>query len=82
MTIRKRIPDPQTGERKWGTSVEIVDAKEPVSQIVLADGTVARLKLVVLEALVMDEPGPDGKPAYTFNTQLVANIHLPEASDE
>jgi hypothetical protein len=82
MTIRKRVPDPQTGTPKWGTSVEIVDAKEPISQFVLADGTVARLKLVVLEAFLMDEPGPDSKPAYTFNTQLVANIHPPEATDE
>ena len=82
MTIRRSFVDPQTGQQKWGTSIEIADAREPVTQIVLADGAVARLKLVVLEVLLMDEPGADGKPAYNFNTQLVANIHQPEDSGE
>ena len=78
MTIRKRILVPNIDEPKWGTSIEITDAREPVSQITLADGAVARLKLVVLEVLLLDDPGPDGKPSYHFNTQLVANIHHPE----
>ena len=78
MPTRKRLPDPQTGELKWGTTVEIAEAREPVTQIVLENGVVARLKLAVLEVVRMDDPGPDGRSNYNFNTQLIVNIHHPE----
>lgn len=80
MSTRRKILDPQTGEPKWGTTVEIAEAREPVARIVLENGVVARLKLAVLEVVRMDDSGPDGAPSYNFNTQVIANIHHPEDS--
>jgi len=55
--------------------IDIVEASEPVTQLSLADGTVARIRLVISEVVRLDEPGPDGNPNYNFNAQLVTNVH-------
>ena len=44
----------------------------------LEDGTMIRLKVSVLEIMLMDDPGPDGKPHYDINATLAANIAPPE----
>ena len=44
----------------------------------LEDGTRIRLKVSVLEIMLMDDPNPDGKPRYDINATLAANIATPE----
>jgi hypothetical protein len=78
MSIRKAIVNQETGEKQTGTVLEIVDAKEPTTQVTLEDGTIIRFRMTVAEILRLDEPGPDGKPAYQFNTQVTTIIHHPE----
>ena len=80
MKIRTSIPHPQTGKPQPGTVVDITEASEPVTQIKLANGTVARIRLVISEVVRLDEPGPDGKPNYHFNAQLATNLHHAEES--
>lgn len=78
MKIRKRIVDPATNKAQNGTVVEVTEAYEPTARITLEDGTVVRMRVVFLEAVRLDEPGPDGKTAYTFTANLATNIDLAE----
>ena len=80
--IRKNVPHPETGKPQPGTVVDVVEAKEPTTHLKLADGTIIRLRLVIVEAVRLDDPGPDGKTAYNFTTQMVVKIHHPEESIE
>lgn len=77
MAYRKTRPHPQTGQQQKGTVLEIVDSTEPVTRLKLEDGTLVRLKISVVEIMLMDDPGPDGKPAYELNANLAANFVSP-----
>ena len=72
MSYRKTRPHPQTGEQQNGTVLEIVESSEPVMRLKLEDGTLVRLKMSVVEIILMDDPGPNGKPAYEVNANLAA----------
>ncbi len=76
--IRKSVVDPTTNEARSGTVVEVAEAHEPTARITLKDGTVIRIRLVFLEAIRLDDPGPDGKTAYSFNANLATTIDLAE----
>ena len=76
--IRKSVVDPTTNEARSGTVVEVAEAHEPTARITLEDGTVIRIRLVFLEAIRLDDPGPDGKTAYSFNANLATTIDLAE----
>ena len=78
MSYRKTRSHPLTGEQQKGTVLEIVDSTEPVTRLKLEDGTLVRLKISVVEIMLMDDPGPDGKPAYELNASLSANFVPPE----
>ena len=77
MSYRKTRPHPQTGEKQSGTVLEVVESSEPLIRLKLEDGTLVRLKVSVLEIMLMDNPGPDGKPHYDINASLAANIIPP-----
>ena len=77
MSYRKTRPHPQTGEQQSGTILEIVESSEPLTRLKLEDGTLVQLKVSVLEIILMDDPGPDGKPRYDINASLAANIVPP-----
>ena len=57
--------------------MEIVESSEPLIRLKLEDGTLVRLKVSVLEIMLMDDPGPDGKQAYDINASLAANVVPP-----
>ena len=78
MEIRKSVVNPQTQEVQHGTVVEFVEAYEPMTRITLTDGTIVRMRLVFLEAIRLDEPGPDGKTAYSFNANISTTTDLAE----
>ena len=77
MSYRKTRPHPQTGEQQSGTVLEIVESSEPLTRLKLEDGTLVRLKVSVLEIILMDDPGTDGKAHYDINASLAANIIPP-----
>lgn len=64
-----------TGEESEGTLMEIVEAKEPFSRIVLANGTEIEAKMVTSQVVLLDNPGPDGKPQYNITSHMIMNIH-------
>ena len=76
--MRRSVPDPVTGETRHGTVVDIVNTRNPMSHFTLEDGTTLQVQLVVFEVVKVDEPGSNGNPAYTMNSQLVVNARRPE----
>lgn len=78
MAIRKKLRDEETGEDVLGTVVEVVEAKERYSRVMLEDGTLIRVRPIVIEVVRLDKTTDDGKPTYKIEGQLVLNIHPPE----
>ena len=78
MAYRRTRSHPQTKKQQSGTVLEIVESSEPLMRLKLEDGTLIRLKVSVLEIMLMDDPGQDGKPAYDLNVNVAANIVPPE----
>ena len=78
MAFRKSAPHPQTGEPQNGTVLDILEASEPTIRLRLEDGTLVRIKVSVHEVMRMDEPGSDGKPAFSVNANLTATFVPPE----
>ena len=64
-----------TGEESEGTLMEIVETKEPFTRIVLANGTEIEARIVTAQVIMLDEPGPDGKPQYNITSQIIMNVH-------
>lgn len=55
--------------------VEVVSAKETWSEYQLADGTVLRLKPIVIEvSRVPDAQTSDGDPVYNMKSTLITDI--------
>jgi len=54
---------------KEGTEVEIIESKEPWSEITLSDGTIFRMKQTVVQVIRLDnEFDPEGNPIYVTRT--------------
>ena len=54
------------------TELDVVSAKEAWSEYRLADGTILRIKPVVISISRMDETRtPDGQPVYTMRSTLI-----------
>ena len=68
-------------EKKLGESVKIIKQDEPWSEYSLEDGTIIRIKQTMLQIVKLDEPGPDGRPAYVIQTQP-NTIILPKVENE
>jgi hypothetical protein len=63
------------------TEVEVVDSKERWSEYRLADGTMMRIKSVVIA--VFRENGQqtqDGEPIYNMKSTLITDIRAPAAA--
>lgn len=82
-TIRKKIRDEETGEEVVGTVLDVVESRETYSRILLEDGTLIRVRPVIVEVVRIERMSEDGKPAYKIDGQLVMSVHPPEEqSDE
>ncbi len=67
-----RTDSPQT------TEVEVLDAKERWSEYRLADGTMMRVKSVVIAVFREDdEKSPDGEPVYSMKSTLITDVRAP-----
>ena len=78
VTIRKKLRDDETGEEVLGTVVEVVESKESSSRILLEDGTLLRLRPVIVEVIRIEATSDEGNPTYKIDGQLVLSIHPPE----
>lgn len=77
MAIRKKLRDEETGQEVVGTVVEVVESKESYSRILLEDGTLIRVRPVIVEVVRIDSTS-DGKPTFKIDGHLVMSIHPPE----
>jgi hypothetical protein len=67
------------------TEVDVVEAKETWSEYRLADGTVLRIKPIMISVSRVGEPqSPDEEPVYSMKSTLVTDVraaHRPLAAD-
>ena len=67
------------------TEVDVVEAKEAWSEYRLADGTVLRIKpIMIAVSRVGDARTPDGDPVYNMKSTLVTDIRAgrqPQAAE-
>ncbi len=66
------------GKQFTGESVEIESSSEPFAQIVLADGTKVKVKLILLDAIRLDTHNDQGDPVYQFQFQQIIGIVAPD----
>lgn len=81
VAIRKKFRD-DAGKVVSGTLVEVTDARETYSRISLEDGTVIRVRPVIVEVVRLDEKDEHGQPTYKIDGQLVVSIHHPTDQSE
>jgi hypothetical protein len=66
------------GRQVPGEPVEFESSSEPFAQYKLADGTVAKVKVVLLEAVrVEGEYNNNGDPIYLFQFQQIIGVMVP-----
>ena len=80
MAKRKRINHPQTGQLVDGELVGIGEIRETPVFVTLADGTVLRLRIDIVEAIRISEAWDnDGNPMYQVrNAVQVMVLESPE----
>ena len=62
------------------TEIEMLEAKERWSEYRLADGTILRLKPVMIAIFRADgQYTPDGEPVYNMKSTLIADVRAPSA---
>jgi hypothetical protein len=63
------------------TEVEVLEAKECWSEYRLADGTVLRVKPIMIAVTRVDDAeGIDGEPVYNMKSTLVTDVRSPKAT--
>ena len=68
---------------KGSTEVEVLEAKEAWSEYRLADGTVLRVKpIMIAVSRVNDAEGVDGEPVYNMKSTLVTDVRGAKKSPE
>jgi hypothetical protein len=62
------------------TEVEMLEAKERWSEYRLADGTILRLKPVMIAIFRAEgQYTQDGEPVYNMKSTLITDVRVPEA---
>lgn len=62
-----------------GQSVDFAPTAEPFSQYTLLDGTVVRVKTVLIDAVRLNTYSDNGEPVYQFQFQQVLAINAPDS---
>lgn len=79
---RKKMPSKNTyvfnGKPVTGESVGIESSNEPWAQYVLADGTAVKVKIVLLDAVRLDEFNETNDPIYQFQFQQIIGVVAPD----
>lgn len=70
---------PHNGALRDAELVDMMETKEPWSEVSLADGSLVRSKVVVSEVWkVTGEYDPNGDPVYVVKAQIVTSTVAPE----
>ena len=76
---RSKLPVPGTGEMKDAEMIDIMETKEPWSEVTLGDGSVVRNKVVISEVWrIVGEYNPEGDPLYVVKAQVITNTIAPD----
>ena len=63
------------------TEIEMLEAKERWSEYRLADGTILRLKPVMIAIFRADgQTTPEGEPVYNMKSTLITDVRAPAVS--
>ncbi len=75
MSKHKRKVRMESGDSVEGTVVNIVESTERFTDIKLEDGTILKAKVVVVEAVRVDDQWDnDGNPAYVLKNQTIVAV--------
>lgn len=79
---REKMPPKNTynfnGKPVTGDSIGIASSNEPWAQYVLEDGTTVKVKLVMLDAVRLDEFNETNDPVYQFQFQQIIGVVAPD----
>ncbi|SRR5260370_13666787 len=78
-TLTPKKTYPYLGRQVPGQDIEFSPTSEPFSQYTLADGTLVKVKMVLLNAARLDEFSEQGEPVYQFQFQQILGIVAPDA---
>jgi hypothetical protein len=70
---------PFNGQMFTGQSVTFESTSEPFSQYTLSDGTVVKVKTILIDAVRLNTYADNGEPVYQFQFQQVLASISPEA---
>lgn len=77
------MSDIQTVSAESTIEIEILDTKERWSEYRLADGTVLRLRPVMIAVFRADgQFTADGDPVYNMKSTLITDVRKPGSSDK
>lgn len=68
------VPTPTGIIQKEGTIIDVVESSEVWSSYKLEDGTVLKVKQVLVKVVKLDEKDPTGKPIYLTEAQPIVSI--------
>jgi len=73
--VKKRIPHPATGEVVEADVIEIQDSTNTVIRVTLADGSVLRVRLDIIEVVRYDGLWDnDGNPVYSVKNAVYSAV--------
>ena len=67
------------GQQVPGQPIEVESSNEPWAQYTLADGSVLRAKLVLLEVIRLEAHMDNGDPVYQMQFQQIVGVNASEA---
>lgn len=68
------VPTPNGMVQKEGTIVDVVNSSEVWSSYELEDGTVLKVKQVLVKVVKLDEKDIEGKPIYLTEAQPIVSV--------
>ena len=67
MSYKKTVFNKQTNKKEVGTVLEIIEAKQPIIELKLEDGTLIKIKSSILEVMRLDQKNDKGE--YLYNVE-------------
>jgi len=77
VSLKKTFP--YQGRQVQGESVGFESVSEPWAQYTLADGTNVKVKLILLDAVRLDEFNEQGDPVYQLQFQQIMGMVAPDS---
>ena len=68
------VPTPNGMLQKEGTVIDIVNSSEVWSSYTLEDGTILKVKQVLVKVVKLDEKDINGKPVYLTEAQPIVSV--------